>query len=171
MNLFGKKHMVPRLCSRSGWLLVKREEDRHWVRSSDEKETRLVRVRNNGQFMKFVGELPVRFSLETPPSGLFARLLMRSIWLDFASWRMDIGDSCEAILYLAAQLPVAGMTPRLFAEVCREIRDELLDFHEELREKFQYGVVGGTAAGGQQGYGGVPALRSSGNMPDIRYFS
>lgn len=107
----------------------------------------MIRVRYRPGFtMLFEAELPVRFSLEDTPSDLFARVLLRSVPLKFASWRMDVRQSCEALLFLSVQWPGQGMVAGLFDDICREMRDEVLSFHQELRDKFRYqanGVVTG----------------------------
>lgn len=141
---FGKRDPIPVLCRRSGWMVVQRQADRYWVRSCTDSAGATLRLSNGSgrHYICFHGDFPVRFSLERPPSGLFARLLMRNLDLLVSGWCLNIHASCEAQLYLMAQLPVAGMTPELFGTVCQEIAGELDGFHQELREKFKYGLGG-----------------------------
>ena len=58
--------------------------------------------------MLFQTWLPIRFSLEHEPKGLFARVLLRNGNLHLSSWSMAIGGSCEACLTLVTNLPRAA---------------------------------------------------------------
>ena len=149
MSLFKRDDLVAHLCRRSGkWYVHNRRGPLHWVCACDEKSMLLIRVSYRpGYFLMFEAELPIRFSLENPPSGLFGRVLLRSGALKLASWRMDIRESCEAVLYLSVQMPEHRMSGEMFDEVCREMRDEVLALHQELRDKFHY-TVGGPVQGG-----------------------
>ena len=180
MNLFGRKglprrrgatDLVERLCEESGkWLIASRLGDRYSVVNADRMTQRFIDVRTCEEmaFVKFTAEFPVRFSLDREPRGLFARVLMRCIPLHFANWRLDIGESCEAVLYLFASQPRAAMDARLFNAICQEMVQELRDFHTELVEKFRYG--GGAAdMPGQQSRGGVPMRKPWDDVPDSRY--
>ena len=140
MNLFRRNDLIERLCRRSGkWEIRRHNGDIYMLHARDERAGQLIRVRYSpGYMLLFESELPVRFSLASPPAGLFARVLMRSVSLKLASWRMDIRESCEAMLYLSAQLSDEGMAGWLLDKVCREMRDEVLSFHQELRDKFLY---------------------------------
>lgn len=133
---------IERLCHESGWLLVSRENDIYTVRSGDHTVQQNVYVRWNPRLRNvlFQGFFPVRFSLEREAPGLNARLLMRNRDLCWSSWAMDIGQSCEACLHVAASLPPENLDARLFGRVCQEIVGEINAFHAELRSKFQYSV-------------------------------
>ena len=148
MGLFGGTLCIADLCRQSGnWHLADRKGDLHWVHAHGGMG-QMIRIRYRPSFtMLFEAELPVRFSLEHAPSGLFARVLLRSVPLNFASWRMDLRQSCEAVLFLSAQLPGHGMGAGLFDDVCREMRDEVIGFHQELRDKFHYQVAGVMSGG------------------------
>lgn len=152
--------LIPRLCHESGrWLMVRREGDRYIVQARDHRAVHEISVRDNGNTytVLFQGWFPVRFSLDNPPSGLFARLLLRNMELHFSAWAIAIGGSCEACPTVAALVPRRSLDAALFNTVCHEIRDELIAFHNELHAKFRYDAppyspappVGGGGGSGQ----------------------
>ena len=109
----------------------------------------------------FQSWLPIRFSLERPPAGLFARVLLRGHPLNWSAWQMSIGGSCEACLYVSASVPRTALDARLFQEVCTEIANEIRGFHQELHDKFAYDLGGVMPeAMPREARGGVPARRA-----------
>lgn len=157
MGLFRRDNLITRLCRESGrWLLIGREGELYWVRADGcgRLQEIFIRYREHAASVAFQSRFPVRFPLDGPPSGLYARLLMRNFQRVFTSWAMDIGESCEAVLRVVARVPTVALDAPLFDEVCREMVDEIADFHQELRDKFR-GVM--------DGHGGGPAV------PDVRY--
>lgn len=143
MGFFQREPLIPRLCRESGrWLMFARQGDRYWVQATDQKSIVDICVRDTGSTpsVLFQTWFPVRFSLEKPPSGLFARLLERNLDLHFTAWGMAIGNSCEACLTVAGRAPRAVLGAALFDVVCGEIRDEINGFQGELHEKFRYSM-------------------------------
>jgi hypothetical protein len=162
MHLFPRRDLVKQLCRTSGrWLIADREGDHYWIATNDGRARRLIDVRSSDKyaFIKFNAVFPVRFSLERTPSGLFARLLLRSNALVYSSWLVSIWDSCEATTYLHAIMPTSAMDARLFDAICTEMDGEIRGFHTELNDKFSYGI--GRPAAGHGGY--------SQDVPDIRF--
>lgn len=154
MNLFRRNDLIRKLCKGTGrWIVIGQEGDVYDLRSNDASRVRhaCVRWRADVQFIMFQAYLPLRFPLDRTPSGLFARMLLRNMDVSFAHWHMDLRGSAEAVAYLAGQWPLAGMTPKFFDAVCREMTDEVHAFHQELREKFR-GTTPWTTVAGFQGY-------------------
>lgn len=143
-GLWGKRRetLIERLCRQSGgqWRIHRRDFDEYGVRNpaNSRCELILIRHREGLDSVIFQSIFPMRFSLETPPAGLFARLLMRNFDCLYAYWTLTIGQSCEACPYLVARVPTASLDGRLFDQVCREIMNELLAFRQELYDKFRY---------------------------------
>jgi hypothetical protein len=165
MSLFPARRndlQVMEWCRASGaWQFNCKDGDWWYITNNDARRNHRIGVRHSAKLavVKFSAKFPMRFSLRPEPPGLFARLLMRSHDLAYASWIMNIADSCEAQPYLFAQWPATAMTPVVFNAICNEMRDEIDAFGYELRSKFQYG-------GGEpppHGTSGVPAIR-----PDSR---
>jgi hypothetical protein len=138
---------IERLCLDSGWVFISREVDYYRVRSGGHQSNVYVDIRSSERFsnMLFQCWFPIRFSLEKPPSGLFGRVLLRSHDLHWSAWRLCIGGSCEACLYLCTVLPAGSVNAALFRDVCEEMAGETRAFLHELRDKFNYGP--GTAVG------------------------
>jgi hypothetical protein len=158
MDLFPAKpnrYMVLDWCrATETWQINSRDGDWYTVTPTDSRRTHRIHVRHSPKLVvvNFSASFGMRFSLAEEPRGLFARILMRSHDLGFASWHMDIQKSCEAQPYLFARWPASAMTPRVFDAVCNEMHQELDAFAYELRSKFQY------AGGGA----GLPAIRPDG---------
>ncbi len=152
-----EEELIPRLCRESGrWLVVRREGDCHIVQATDHRAVKEITVRDctNSYTVLFQAWFPVRFPLDNPPSGLFGRVLMRNLDLYFSGWAVSIGGSCEACLTLAALVPRQALDARLFDNVCREVRDELIGFHQELHAKFLYAAPPFPASPPVRGDGG-----------------
>ena len=172
MPMFRQEDLMTRLCRESGrWLITRRGGDCVWVQANDNRAVCEIMIRDSTNVLSvlFQNWFPVRFSLQNPPSGLFGRLLLRNLELHFAGWAVSIGESCEACLTLAAQVPRSALTASLFDFICREIRDEINGFHQELHDKFLYSM--GTPAqpplpGGARHYGSIGQPVGS---PEIRY--
>jgi hypothetical protein len=114
-------------------------QDRFTVRTKGDEVIYPVTVRTSGQSSygtRFQCFLPLRFPMETPPSGLFGRLMMRSREMDWSAWQLIIVESCEAQLYVTALIPSAVLDAALFDEVCREQTSEVAAFMKELHDKF-----------------------------------
>lgn len=163
-SLFGpgrerkRDDLIDRLCRESGrWMVVSREEDDYRVRAvGDYRAVQYVGIRCGAAFhdVVFQSWFSVRFPLDNPPSGLFGRLLMRNFMLKQAAWALQIEGSCEAGLCCCARVPKSALVPCLFDIVCRELVNEIDDFHQELRDKFRWAggeVVPGRGA--NHGYG------------------
>jgi hypothetical protein len=157
------RSLIERLCQETGWGLLGQEAGRYQVRSRDTDSPVAIEVCYGERQVNvlFQSWLPIRFSLERPPAGLFARVMLRGHTLNWSGWQMSIGGSCEACLYLSASVPRTALDAGLFQEVCTEIADELRDFHLELHDKFAYDL-GGVAAEAmpREVVGGVPARRA-----------
>jgi hypothetical protein len=167
-----RKTEIERLCRRSGkWAVIEFDRvDRYQVRTTTARHLCEVTVRHvSGKraCTRFQCWLPVQFSLQNPPSGLFGRLLMRSWDLRWSAWHINIADSCEASACLSVLIPNAALDARLFDDICREMTEEVLSFHRELRDKFNYHVAAASVR--QPGTAGVPMIRPGGSTPDIRY--
>jgi len=106
-----------------------------------------VRESDKLEFVKFSGSLRMRFSLERPPSGLFARLLMRNSFLQYPAWAVEIRESCEAMPYLFASVHRLLMDAKLFHTICDQIHHELDLMDKELHDKFRYDVERPVATG------------------------
>lgn len=162
MKLRRQEELIPKLCRESGrWLVSGRDGgDCYQVRTAGSDTIRYIDVRHQDDVrsVKFSATFPVRFPLENTPSGLFARLLLRSVSLHHSHWLIEIWESCEALPYLVARQPAAVMTPALFNAICREMVDELLGFQQELRDKFQGDFV--------RRHGGMGSAAPSG--PEVR---
>jgi hypothetical protein len=148
MNLFERRPLIEQIVAKSpAWQILRRDGDMHRITSADSGSLTPIVVRAPKQrpFVVFNAFLPIRFSLERTPQGLFARLLFRSNALGLSSWNMDIAESCEALPYLFAQVPRDSLTPFLFDLICREMTEEIRSFRQELRDRFSYGIgpVGG----------------------------
>jgi hypothetical protein len=162
--------LIERLCDETGWVLAGREADLYRVRSGDHRAPVYIDIRYSEQYCNAVFQswFPVKFSLEQPPAGLFGRVLLRSIYLRWASWEMSAGRSCEACLVLSACLPVAGMHADLFRPVCEEIATEIRRLRRELHDKFAYDLgedpTPMTAAGEPRG--GLPG-RQADTLPAV----
>lgn len=138
--------LIHRLCRESGrWRLVEREGDRYHVVADDGSPLQPIWLRyrqGRSESIPLQSRFPVRFPLDNPPSGLFGRLLMRNFTLVHAYWAVNLGESCEALLWVLARVSVAGLDAKLFDMVCREMRDEIVAFHRELKDKLRYSVSG-----------------------------
>jgi hypothetical protein len=147
-----QQEMIPRLCAESSrWTVVSREVDAYQVRNDDGRRPVYIRVNQSrgATTTHFQAFFPIRFSLEREPPGLFARILLRNFHLKLATWGMFIGGSCEACLYLAAQVPTAGLDAAWFDFICEEILAEMNSLQDELHAKFSYQVA---APGNDPGY-------------------
>ena len=145
-ELANDESVIERSARLTGWAIFSRHGDFTTVQSRDRPgNERLVTVkyRQGDSMVKFTAELPIRFSLERTPQGLFARLLLRNVSLPWSHWNIEIEQACEAQPYLVGIWPTAIMTPKLFDTICREMVVELRSFHQELRDKFAYSVGGG----------------------------
>jgi hypothetical protein len=156
--------LIPRLCRESGrWLVIGQQADLYRVRANDHKPIVEIDIRcpGGGPAVLFQAWFPVRFRLDNPPSGLFARLLLRNIDRGFAKWSMVIGQSCEACLTISGLVPLRALVASLLDCVCGEIRDEILGFQAELHEKFSYFVPPPAQ--------GTPAYGTAGAVTEIEY--
>jgi hypothetical protein len=172
INPAGREDLIESLCGRTGSLLISREGDRYWVRPPCATRGQRIRIVASDRSVLFQEYLDVEFPLDREPPGLFARLMLRNFNLFYAAWNMTIGGRCDALVCVCARIPTASLDAGLFDTVCREIVSEVEGFHQELREKFRYGVGGGTDAGRQPGRGGVPMRKPWDNdLPEIRYFN
>lgn len=171
-SLFGNRQrqepdLIDRLCRECGhWMLASCELDSHRIRSVTRPMIQHINVRYMEGQPSLIFQLfyPVRFSLENPPSGLFARLLLRNHSLYYAMWAMNIVQSCEAGIEVAARLPRQGVDASLFHAVCSELADEAEGFDRELKSKFNYSPGPMPPATPVSGYG---TLGQAG--PDVRY--
>ena len=143
--------------------------DRYWLRTTSGREVHDVLVGYHRKFHNTVFQtwLPIRFSLDNPPSGLFGRLLMRSWDLRWSAWIVNIGESCEATICVKACIPTVALDAKLLDGICQEQTEEVAAFQKELRDKFNWaaqcsGVYPASPAGP-----GVPMLRQGG--PPQRY--
>jgi hypothetical protein len=163
-----RETLVESLVRQSGLHIINRDADRYWLRFLDGSPARIVHVKHGENMctMGFTAELAIRFPLDKEVQGLFARLMMRSTELCYASWRMDIGGSTQAIVYLYAQAQVLGLSDVRFQAIIREMTAELLAVEAELRAKFSWGRNAGSVQTPppQQAAAGVPACRT----PDSR---
>ena len=112
----GTADLIEQCCRETDWVFVSREVDLYRVRSGDHRSNVYVDIRHSERFSSVVFQswFPIRFSLEKPPAGLFARVLLRSLELRWASWQLSIGQSAEACLCVCARLPVEAVNGRLF---------------------------------------------------------
>lgn len=177
---------IEQLCRASGWVFINQEVDQYRVRSGGPQSNVYIDIRSSERFSNLVFQswFPIRFSLEKPPAGLFGRVLLRSLDLTWAAWNMSIGQSTEACLCVVARFPAAAMNAGLFRDVCDEIAGEIRAFHQELRDKFSYGM-GDVVVDPSQSYrSGVPVrrgedlpqtyrnglpVRRGDDLPEIRY--
>ena len=115
--------LIDRLCRDAGWVVTGREVDRYEVRSADHRKNVYIELRYDERHPNIVFQswFGIRFSMERPPSGLFARVLLRGTSLCWASWRLHLGQSCEACLAVSASLPRSAMNAGLFRDVCEEM--------------------------------------------------
>jgi hypothetical protein len=136
--------VIERLCRETGWGFIGQEAGRHQVQSRGTRSPVAIDVCYGERQVNvlFQSWFPIRFSLEKPPAGLFARVLLRSHALNWSAWQMSIGGSCEACLYLSASVPRTALDACLFQAVCTEIAEELRQFHVELHDKFAYDLGG-----------------------------
>lgn len=136
------ENTIERLCREIGWLFVGQEGDHYRVRTADRQSSVYLDVKYSEHTVNtlIASWFPIRFSLERPPAGLFARLLLRSIELRWSSWQMSIGGSSEACLCVSATLPTGSLKASLFHIVCKEVADEIRAFHLELHNKFAYAI-------------------------------
>jgi hypothetical protein len=165
----GGGNLIERLCRQTGWVLTGREADRYQVRSGDHRPPIYIELRYSERAPNIVLQsfFPIRFSMEKPPSGLFARVLMRGTALSWASWGLSIGPNCDAALVVSAGLPRAGLSAALFRDVCEEIAGEIRGFRQELHDKFAWDL-GGAAPEAMpwEKRSGVPARRHE-NLPGV----
>ena len=141
MGILNRKNAIARLCEETGnFAFLKAEGVTHYVVPNGPQRRHRLEIKHDARFenVTLQGFFPIRFSLEKTPSGLFARVLMRSFELHFASWCVIMTESCEAGLCVRACVPRAALDSRLLDRVCTEIIDELEGFQKELREKFAY---------------------------------
>ena len=161
--------LVSRLCRETGFVLTGREADHYQVRSGDHYPPVYIELRYSERRpnVMFQAWFPVRFSLEKPPAGLFARVLLRNTSMTWAAWGMSIGQSCEACLYVSAASPQRAIDSRVFNAICQEITGEVREFRQELHEKFAYDlgdVVPEIMS--RDVRGGVP-MRRRNNLPGV----
>jgi hypothetical protein len=167
----GTADVIEQRCREAGWVFVSREVDLYRVRSGDYKSPVYIDIRSSERFSSavFMSWFPIRFSLEKPPAGLFARVLLRSLSLTWGSWQMSIGQSSEACLCVRARLPAAALTAELFRDVCEEIAGEIRAFHQELHDKFAYNMGTVMTDGPTPGGRGGLAVRQDDNLPGVWY--
>jgi hypothetical protein len=136
--------LIERLCRETGWGLIGEESGRYQVRSRGTRSPVAIEVCYGERQVNvlFQSWLPIRFSLEKPPAGLCARVLLRNHPLNWGAWQLSIGGSCEACLCVVASVPRTALDAWLFHEVCTEIADELRGFHQELHDRFLYDLGG-----------------------------
>ena len=138
MRAFGREDLITRLCRKTGWLLLGRQEDLYTVRSPGPAGVQLIAIRHRHRGrVKFTAGFPVRFPLDRTPPGLFARLLLRSRDLKHSHWLMDLWGGLEALPYLHGRWPESIVTAAFFDAVCRELDAEIRGFHQELRDRFR----------------------------------
>lgn len=165
----GNGDLIERLCRKSGWVVTRREGDHYQIRSGDHRPAVCIEVRYSQNCRNIVMQswFPVRFSLEKPPAGLFARVLLRSSSLVWGSWTMNLGPNCDAALVVAVTLHTSGLTAELFRDVCEEIAGEIRAFTQELHDKFAYDLGGVMPeATPWEVRGGVPARRGD-SVPGV----
>lgn len=136
--------VIERLCQQTGMVLVSREADCYQVRNGDHTSKRYIDVTYSERVANVLFQtwLPIRFSLEHEPKGLFARVLLRNGNLHLSSWSMAIGGSCEACLTLVTDMPRAALNAELFSKACWEMVREVNGFQQELHDKFSYEAGG-----------------------------
>lgn len=151
--MFNRKSQIQKLCEQTGVHFRYRDGPNYGVIQEGLRQGDFTAITVNQQddrpWIRFNCNLPIRFPLDRTPDRLFARAMMRSIPLGFARWHMDISESSDASLYLFAAVPKEWMTPALFSVICEELATEVRAFHQEIRDRFNYG--------GQLGGGVVPA--------------
>ncbi len=134
---------VPGLCRQTGrWICVDRDGFHYRIANNDERPRRTIVARSAPQFssFQFTIRLSVRLSLKDEPKGLFAKTLLRNGGLVHAAWNMAIEGSCEAQLYLFANIQAKAMATAVFHAVCSEMYREIMSFEQELRDKLLYEV-------------------------------
>jgi hypothetical protein len=146
--MFRPKTQIERLCDKSRkWMVLSYDKlDHYRLRTTSSRTVYEICVRHHPQRQstRFQCWLPIRFSLENPPSGLFGRLLLRSWELAWSSWNINILQSCEASACVTCLVPRAALDIGLFDDICTEQSEEVAAFHKELRDKFNYAAMGGT---------------------------
>lgn len=137
-------NVIESLCRTIGWVVTRREADIYQVRSGDHRANVYIEIRYNERSPNVVFQsfFPIRFSLDEPPAGLFGRVLLRTASLTWASWALNIGESCDAQLCVNAGLPTTALDARLFGKVCEEIAAEIRGMRQELHDKFAYDLGG-----------------------------
>jgi hypothetical protein len=170
VSLFKRDTLVEQLAKTTGWPIAESCGDAYTLRSPDPGVVRHVWVRHQqgNSFMKFSATFPVRFPLDRTPDGLYGRLLLRSMNLNWCNWLMEIADNCQAQPFLWGMWPTVVVTPEFFQTVCNEMVGEIRDFHAELRDKFQYGGNAAGAAAWPTGHAGVPQIVPGGGIRYIK---
>ena len=137
-------NVIESLCRKTGWVVTRREADIYQVRSGDHRQNVYIEIRYSERSPNVVFQsfFPIRFSLTNPPNQLFARVLLRTASLSWASWALNIGENCDAQLCVNAGVPTTALDARLFGKVCDEIADEVRGMRQELHEKFSYDLGG-----------------------------
>jgi hypothetical protein len=78
---------------------------------------------------------------------------------------MSIEGSCKASpCGVSARIPEENLSPRLFSAVCGDIVTEIRDFHQELRDRFQYDLGGDWRQGPPSSGSSLPLRKQSGEM-------
>jgi hypothetical protein len=170
MSYYRPEALILTFARQSRWRVVGQDADCYRFVADDPArcwQPVAVRYRDDAPSVLFQSWLPVRFPLERPLSGHYPRLLLRNFGLSYGSWAMEIAESCEACLCVAARLPRASLDAALFGAVCRELAGEVARFHQELRDAFR----GVEAA---EGYRPSPADMPGQRLPlgqgaEIRY--
>lgn len=168
-----RRDPIDRLCRKSGnWVMTEVEANyRHWVTHRRDRADYPVMVLHGSHHTstRFQCWLPVRFPLANPPSGLFGRLMLRSWDLNWSSWVLNIGESCEAKACVTALVPNRALDTNLFNIICQEQVEEVSGMHKELRDKFQYsGQFRGGPPASSMGGSGMP-VRWQGDLPQRLY--
>ena len=167
-----QEDLIPTLSHKTGFVVTDRQGGRFDVRNADNRRRVCVEIRavHDSENVTFQCWLGCRFSLETPPAGLFARVLMRSYDLIYAHWLMIIAESCEGSLCVSASIPRVALDADRFAFVMNEVIDERNAFDQELRDKFRYDVnFDRRPSSPSQGGANLPMPRNGSNLPRRGY--
>ena len=168
--MFRRKTKIEQLCRQTGrWAVTAFDkQDLFTVRTTAAETIYEIILRSGKQksdCTRFHCWLPVSFHLDNPPSGLFARLMMRSRELRWSAWVLNISNACEGDACVTVLIPNVGLDAKLFDEICREQSNEVAAFHRELRDKFHWTAQFGgssTASGAKHVGPGVPMPRPDG---------
>ncbi len=143
MGLLSVTVSVPALCRQAGkWLCLEEHGFHYAIVNNDERPRRTIISRGAPQFssFQFTARLSVRFSLKDEPRGLFAKILLRNSGLVYSAWNMAIEGSCEAQLYLFANVPPRAMDVAVFHAICSEMYAEISSVEQELKDRLFYEV-------------------------------